>query len=138
MQMSVQQIIDALQNEINERNRNDVIDRLEETLSENAKEVSKNEDFFHFPLKIINCVISKINLNFIDERDDGFDILQNIITRTINAHYEEKETLLILQNIDISHISLSYERIFSLFELFTNCPIIQHFCNLYNEKQQLP
>ena len=136
--MSVKQIVEKLKKEINERNRKDVIDNLEEMLSENVEELSKNEKFFHLPLKNIFSVISKVNFNSIDESDDGFEILQNIIKNTINAHYEEKETLLILQNIDFSQLFLSYEKIISLFGLFTNCPILQQFYNLHNEKQQLP
>ena len=136
--MSVKQIVEKLKKEINERNRKDAIDNLEEMLSENVEELSKNEKFFYIPLKNIFSVISKVNFNSIDESDNGFEILQNIIKNTINAHYEEKETLLILQNIDFSQLFLSYEKIISLFGLFTNCQILQQFCNLHNEKQQLP
>ena len=136
--MSVEQVVEKLKNEINERNRKDIIDNLEEMLSENVKEISKNENFFQLPLKNIFSVISKINFNSIGESDDRYEILQNIIKNTINSHYEEKETLLILQNVDISQLSLSYEKIISILGLFTNCPILKQFYNLHNEKQQLP
>ena len=116
--------------ELNERNRKEVIDNLEEMLSKNVKELSKNQNIFHLPLKIIFSIISKVNFNSIDENDNGFEILQNIIKNTINAHYEEKETLLILQSIDFSQLFLSYEKIISHFGLFTNCQILQQFCNL--------
>ena len=87
------QIVEKLKKEINKRNRKDAIDNLEEMLSENVEELSKNEKFFYIPLKNIFSVISKVNINSIDESDNGFEILQNIIKNTINAHYEEKETL---------------------------------------------
>ena len=93
--MSAKQIVEKLKQDMNERNSKDVIDNLEEMLSENVKELLKNEIFFHLPLKNIFTVISKIIfIEIINEREAGFEILQNII----NAHYEEKETLLILQN----------------------------------------
>ena len=57
-------------------------------LSENVEELSKNENFFHLPLKNIFSVISRIDFNSIDEFDDGFEILQNIIRNTIQEHYE--------------------------------------------------
>ena len=136
--MSVQHIVNKLKKEINERNRKDIIDNLEEMLSENSKELSKNQSFFQLPLKNVLEVISRISFNSFDESDDVCEILQCIIKNTISAHYKEKKTLLILQNIDISQIFLTYENILSLFELFTNCPILQYFCNLYNERQQLP
>ena len=56
--MSVKQIVENLKKEINERNRKDAIDNLEEILSENVEELSKNEIFFHFPIKNILSVIS--------------------------------------------------------------------------------
>ena len=87
------QIVEKLKKEINKRNRKDAIDNLEEMLSENVEELSKNEKFFYIPLKNIFSVISKVNIKSIDESGNGFEILQNIIKNTINAHYEEKETL---------------------------------------------
>ena len=136
--MSIKQIVDKLRKEISGRNREDFIDDLEEMLSENAKELSINEYFFHLPLKHIFSVISRVNFISIDEDDGGFDVLHNFIKNTIHAHFEEKETLLILQNIDIEQILLSYEKTFAILELFTNCPILNHFCRLHKDKQQLP
>ena len=51
--MSVKQIIEKLKKEINERNYKNAIDNLEKILTENVNELSKNEIFFHFPLKNI-------------------------------------------------------------------------------------
>ena len=61
--MSVKQTVEKLKKEINERNRKDAIDNLEEMLSENVEELSKNEKFFYIPLKNIFSVISKVNFN---------------------------------------------------------------------------
>ena len=133
--MIVKRIVEKLKKKINERNRKDAIDNSEEILSENVEELSKNEKFFQEELqKKIFSVNSKVNFNSIDENDNGFEILQNLIKSTIDAHYEEKEALLILQNIDFSQFFLSYDKIISLFGLFINCPILQQFCNLHTEK----
>ena len=137
-EMSVEQIVEMLIQEINEINRKEVINTLEEKLIANVKELSKNEKFFQFPFDTIFSVVSRINFNSIDESDDEFEILHNIIKNTIREHSEEKETLLILQNINIAQFSLSHEKILSIFELFKTCPITQHFLNTNKEKQQEP
>ena len=132
------QIVDKLRKEINWRNQKEVVDSLEEMLSENIKEISKIESFFYLPLQNIFNIFSRFSFDSIDESEDVFVILKNIIKNTINAHNEEKETILILQKIDFSQLILSFEKIISIFGLFTNCPILQQFCSLYNEKEQLP
>ena len=136
--MTLEQTVERLKKEIKGQNRKDVINSLEEMLCKNVKELIKSNNFFHLPLKNIFSVIAKINFNYVDDIDDGYEILLKIIKNTTDAHYEEKETLMILQIIDITQIILSYERILSIFGLFTNCPILQLFCNLYNENQLLP
>ena len=136
--MKLQQIVDKLRKEISTENRKDVIYNLEEILSENFKELSVIENFFQLPLKYILSVISKISFDSIDESDNIFEILQNFVKNTIASHFNEKETIMLLQNIDIEPMTLSFENTFMILELFTNCHIIQHFCCLYNEKQLLP
>ena len=54
-------------------------------LSDNVKEISHNEYFFHLPLNNIFSVISKINFDSIDE-SDAFENLHSIIKNTINSH----------------------------------------------------
>ena len=88
--MSVKQIVKQLHNELNERNRKEVIDTLEQLLIDNVKELSKNVYFFCLPFKNIFSLISKIQFNSIDESEGRYEILQNMIKNTINAHYEEK------------------------------------------------
>ena len=114
------------------------IDNLEKISSDKIIELSTNEIFFHSPLKHILSYISMIDFSSIDDIDDRFDILKKIIENTINAHSTEKETLLIMQYIDISQFNLSYERFLLFFELFTNCPILKLFCNLYKITEILP
>ena len=136
--MNIQQIVQKLNEEINGNNRKERIETYEELLSENAKELSKNEDFFKFPLNHIFSVISNINFNEIDEKDKTVETIQNIIKNLIQKHFDEKETILILQKLNFPTISFSYEELFSILELITNCPILVTFCDLYKEINLLP
>ena len=111
---------------------------LEKITNEIIKEIVENDEFFHCPLESILSSISKMDFRSIDEKNERIKCLKNIISKTIDSHEEEKETILILQNIDISQFDLAYERILSIFEMFTNCPILQQFCKLYKDKEILP
>ena len=135
---TIEQTIDKLSKEIKGRKSKHVIDKLEETLSKNVKELSNNEHFFQLPLSNIFSVISKINFNSIEENGKIFEIIHNIIKNTVNAHFEEKETILLLQYVDISQYSFSYEESFSILDIFINCSFLHHFCNLHKEIQQIP
>ena len=138
--MSIEHTVDRLINEVNGPNRKDVVDCLEETLGENIEELSKNKRFFQLPLKNIFSVILRVDFDTVDENenDDKFDVLQNIIENTIHSHDEEKEKLLILQDIDVTKIPLSYEKSHFIFESFQDSPLFQRFHYLHAEKQQLP
>ena len=74
----------------------------------------------------------------LSEKGNILTILQNFIRNTIKAHSEEKESLMLLQNINTSDIPLSYEEVLSILGLFTNCQILQCLYTLYKENQQLP
>ena len=134
--MKVQQIVQKLEEEIKGKNRKDTISGFEKLLSENIEEISQNDFFFNLPLKNIFSIFSKIDFNLLEENDRTIDILQNIIKNIINKHFEEKETILILQNLNLTTNSFSYEEIFSILELITNCPILVNFCNLYKEQNK--
>ena len=98
-----------------------------------------NENFFNLPLKNIFSVISKVDFNSIETNDKTLEIIQNIIKNTINKHFEEKETILILQELKMETLSFStYEEILSIIELITNCPLLVNFCNLYKGHKELP
>ena len=137
--MSVQNLVNKLDEEIKGEKRQKEIEVLEEQLTENIEELSKNENFFKLPLKNIFSVISKMDFNEIEEDDKTIEIIRNIIKNIIKKHFEEKETILILQNLNTETISFSkkFEEIFSMFELITNCPILVDFCNSYKEQNQL-
>ena len=135
--MNFNQIVKNLEEEIKGNNRKERIEILEEILIKNIEELSKNENFFNLPLNNIFSIISKIDFHNIEENDKIIEIIQNIIKNIINKHFEEKETILILQNLNTKTISFSsYEEIFSLLELIRNCPILVNFCNLYKERNK--
>ena len=124
-----------LKEEIEGKYDRGIIKKLEDIIIENIEDISSNLTFFKLPLINILSIISKIDFNQINNNDVMMHLLQDIIKNTVKAHSEEKETLLLLQNIDFNTVSnLNYEEILSLFELFTNCPILVNFCRLHKER----
>ena len=145
--MNYEEILSKLEEEIKENNQEDLIRIYESKLTKNIKELSINENFFNLPLKNIFSIISKVDFGEIEnnnenelvkENDQIIEIIRNIIKNTIQKHSNEKETILILQNINTTAISsLTYEDILSFLELITNCPLLSHFCQLYKEQNKL-
>ena len=136
--MDVNLAVIKMKNEINGKNRKDAIDALEENLIDNIEELSKSDDFFTFPLTNIFSVISKVVFSNLNEKSVALNVIKNIVQKTIKAHFNEKETLLLIHNIDITNNFFSYEEIISILELFTNCTFLTELCNSYNEKIQIP
>ena len=119
--------------EINGQNQKSDVNKIEQNLGENIEELSKNRNFYKLPLTNIFSVLSKIN--FI-ETDDYLELLKTLIRNTIESHKEEKETLLLLENINTSNLMLSYEETLSLLNLFTNCSFLVNFCNICKEDEK--
>ena len=105
--MSFKQIYQKLEDEIRGENRNELINEYETKLSKEIEELSKNENFFNLPLNNIFSVISKVDFNLIEENDKIIEITQNIIKNLVQKYFEEKETILILQNLNLKTISFS-------------------------------
>ena len=123
--MNLNLIVQKLDVELNGKNRKQTVDSLINVLIEDPEELSKNLNFFKLPLQTIFLVISKINFDNIDEYDDDLKkIIYNFIYNTIQSHFEEKETILLLQNLRFDFSSFSYDDILSIFNLFKNCPFI--------------
>ena len=122
----------------NGEQRKEEIDKLEKELIHNIDEASKYECFFKLPLNNILSIISKVDFTMFDEKNEALTLLNTIVIKTIQAHFEEKETVLILQSIDLTDMLFTYDEIFSILEKFTNCPILKQYCQLYNENQSLP
>ena len=127
------QIIQNLSNELKGMNRKEEINELENQLLVNIEELSKNINFFNLPLKSIFSIISKINFKSIAATCSIVKILQNFIYNTIKTHFEEKETLSILNYLNTETFSLSYDETISVLSLFTNCSFLVNFTNLYKE-----
>ena len=136
--MNVSEAVERMREEINGKNRKDVIGELEKILVENVEELSKNDDFFHFPLTNILSLMSKVDFSMITGKYNLLEVLHNFVKGTINAHFKEKGTIMLLQGIDIAKLCLSYDEIYSIIELFTNCPILKQFCKLHKENQTQP
>ena len=133
----VDQIVKDLDTELSNDRRKEVIIQLEEELVKNIEELSQFDNFFKLPLQTIFSIISKIDFDSIEENDENnkkFEITQKFIKKTIESHFDEKETILLLQNLDINQLSLSYEEYIVIFKLFTNCHFLVDFCNLYDEQ----
>ena len=124
--------------EVNGKNDETVIKSYEIELSKNIEELSNNENFFNLPLKSILSIISKVDFSKFPDNIKIKEIIQNIIINLIDKHFNEKETILILQNLNIETIPFSYEEIFSILELITNCPVLVNFCNFYKDQIILP
>ena len=114
--MKLEEVVDQLKKEIKGSNQADVIEDLQNILIKNVEELSKTEEFFNLPLTNIFSVISKVDFSSIDNNDDIKIIIKDIIQKTVNKHFEEKETLMILQNIEITNLYLSYEDILSFLD----------------------
>ena len=142
VEVEIKEVVDKLNEEIKGNNREDLISKFEETLSENIEELSKNEqlfNFFNLPLSNIFSVISKADFNVIEDSDEVIEIIRNIINKIVTAHSEEKETLLILQYINIpNENSITYDQIISTLGLIKNCPILVKLCDLNKKQEQLP
>ena len=102
----------------------------------NIEKLSKDRSFFSKSLTNIFTEISKVDFSDIDDTDKTVEIVQNFIKNTITSHSTEKETILLLNNINTTEIDLSLENILSFLILFTNCPLLQQLNKLYHEDKQ--
>ena len=123
--------IARLQQEINGRNRKEIIDSLEEEIAEDIEKVTKEKQFFNFPLNNILNIVSKTDLL---EQEDPISLIKTIITKTIENHPKEKETLLLLHSLKTNDIELTLEESVDILSLFTQCDI---FIQLEKEIEEL-
>ena len=134
--MSLNHIIQQLDEEIKGENRKDSIEDLENSLKSFIVELSTNENFFNLPLNNIFSVISKVDFDHIENGGGTSELIHNIIKNMLKSHPEEKETLLILQNVNKTFSS--YDEIIDILKLIPNCPIHKQLCKLYDEDSILP
>ena len=127
--MSFEKIIEKLKEERIENNKSELINKLEEELSRNPKILSKTLSFFELPLNQIFSVLSKVNFNENEE-----DLMKDMIKNTLKAHNVEKETILLLQNLNFDNFSLSFEELIEILGYFNNCSFLVHLCESFNEQ----
>ena len=132
------EIVLELEKEIKGGHSKEKIESYETKLSKEVEKLSKIENFFNLPLNNIFSVISKVDFDEFDDNEKILNIIQSFIKNTIKKHSGEKETILILQNLNTKTIQFSsHEEIFTLLDLITNCPILVKYCNLYKEMKKL-
>ena len=107
--MDITSAIKQISKEVKGARRKDVFDDLEDILVQNIEETSNIEDFFKLPLVNLLSIISKVDFTLISDKMKVLKILQNFVQKSVKAHDEEKETKLLLQNIDITNIPLTFE-----------------------------
>ena len=107
------------------------IDKYQNKLSENIQNLVKFKNFFKFPLKFILPIISKTDFSILP---NSYEVISDVVGKTIEAHKEEKSTLLLLKYIKCSNCSFSFSECVNILKLFTNSDICVSLGNLYNEQ----
>ena len=126
--------IDKLKQEINGENRKEIIDSFEESIAEDMTKATKEKQFFSLPLNNILNIVSKTNLS---EQEDPISLIKTIITKTIENHSKEKETLLLLHSLNTNDIELTLEQCVDILSLFTQCDIFIQLHNKFHENKQI-
>ena len=112
--------ISRLKNEVNGKNRSDLVRSYEEIIVDNLNDSTKEISFFSLPLNNILRIISKTELT---EQEEPISFMKTIITETIKAHSKEKETVLLLPSLNTKDIDLNLESCIDILSLFTQCDI---------------
>ena len=136
--MSFTETLNRLVKEINGGNRKESIKSYEKLLSRCIEELLSNGAFYNLPLKNIFSIISKVDFTEIENYDKTIKIIQKIIKNITEKHSDEKETVLILQYLNVEDISFTWKDIISFLELITNCPILVQLSESYREEKALP
>ena len=81
--------IKKISNEINDKNRPDVIETFKDVLVESFELTAQEKTFYSLPLEIIFDVISKVDFSSFE---CDASLLKAIVKNTVTAHPNEKET----------------------------------------------
>ena len=108
-------------------------EKLKFKLSENPENLENDEEFYLLPLSIILSIVSKIDFSYFDQ---PILSLQNILKKILNSHFDEQETILLLQNININTISPTYDDYFNIISKFTNCQFLVNFYKIYDKNKR--
>ena len=106
---------------------------LEESIAEDIEKATKEKQFFSLPLNNILNIVKKTNLS---EQEDPISLIKTIITKTIENHSEEKETLLLLDSLKTNDIELTLEQCVDILSLFTQCNIFIQLNKRFHENDK--
>ena len=126
--------IQALKKELNEGKRSDVINVIEELIADDMTKATKDKTFFSLPLNNILNIVSQI---IMEKQDDPVSLIKTIITRTIEAHSKEKETLFLLHSLKTDEIDLTVQQCVDILSLFTPVDIFVQLHQKFKEYSEL-
>ena len=119
--MEINELFQNYLNVINGKNNDNDLQKLEKKLSFKIPDLIEIDEFFKIPLENIFSIISNTKLFAME---DYVTKIQAFITKTVEAHFEEKETILLLQKMNFEKVDLTYYEIVSILESFSNCYIL--------------
>ena len=101
-----------------------------------AAKITKTDDFSKLRLGAIFIQLYRRTcFNTDDVSSKSLKTIQNNIAKAVFTYIIQKKTLLMMQNYDMSEISLSYDNVFNFLRQFKNCRIINRLYCIHMEKE---
>ena len=123
-------VIKKISNEINDKNRPEMIESFKDILIDSFDLTSQEKTFYSLPLEIVLEVISKVDFSSFD---CDVSLLKTIVKHTVTAHPEEKETLFLLHLIKTHFFPLTLNDCVKILSFFSNSELCIKLGELYNE-----
>ena len=123
-------IIKKISNEINEKNRPDVIETFKEVLVDGFELTAQEKTFYSLPLELIFDVISKVDFSSFE---CDASLLKTIVKNTVSSYPNIKETLYLLHFIKANCIPLTLNDCVGVLSLFDNSELCIRLGELYDE-----
>ena len=127
------QIIDELSNEIYGSNI-DVIHKYEQSLANDITITSQLDSFYNLPLKCIQNIISKVN---VDDIINYQSVIGNIIDKTVQYHPNDDQLINLITSIPCNTSVVSVRDCINLISKFPNVPLFLVLNQLYLEEMTL-
>ena len=112
-----------------------IINQLELNISKQIEQTVNCKEFFNLPIENILNIVEKVDLTDID---DSIEFLKTFITKTVEKHSNERETLSLLFSLKTQSLNLSFEEIIEIIQLFKNSSLCRQLGNAYTYNSQLP
>ena len=103
-------------------------------IAENIEHVSESEKFFKLPLCFILSVISKASLSL---GSHNVDFIESIIKNTIKTHKTEKETLFLLNELNVDDGNCTLSDCVRIIMLFSNSPLCVSLGDFFFKNQEV-